>query len=151
MIPKAEGDSTPLGQRPLCVVRSALLIFRIGSTPGYRTQYSVLARECPQLMLGVPPPFRDILHFALGRLGFPAWFSFHREVRLRFKLATGLGVAWTWDGSISQGCFLSMVFIVALHAPWSRHLESLEVFSPQLYADNLKCNSFEVNTLLTAA
>ena len=40
---------------------------------------------------------------ALGRLGFPAWFrrvylSFHREVRLRFKLAAGLGVAWTRDG-----------------------------------------------------
>ena len=37
---------------------------------------------------------RDILDCALGRLGLPAWFrrvylSFHREVRLRFKLAAG--------------------------------------------------------------
>ena len=37
---------------------------------------------------------RNILDFALGRLGLPAWFrsvyfSFHRDVRLRFKLAAG--------------------------------------------------------------
>ena len=48
---------------------------------------------------------RDILDCALGRLGLPAWFrkvyfSFHREVRLRFKLAAGLGVAWTRVGGI---------------------------------------------------
>ena len=70
---------------------------------------------------------RDILDCALGRLGLPAWFrrvyfSFHREVRLRFKLAAGLGVAWTRDGGIPQGCPLSMVFIVALYAPWCRLL-----------------------------
>ena len=46
---------------------------------------------------------RDILDCASGRLGLPAWFrkvyfSFHREVRLRFKLAAGLGVAWAGDG-----------------------------------------------------
>ena len=57
----------------------------------------------------------DILDCALGRLGLPVWFrrvyfSFHREVRLRFKLATGLEVAWTRDGGISQGCPLTMVF-----------------------------------------
>ena len=39
---------------------------------------------------------RDILDCAFGRLGLPAWFrkvyfSFHRDVRLRFKLAAGLG------------------------------------------------------------
>ena len=73
---------------------------------------------------------RDILDCALGRLGLPAWFrrvyfSVHREVRLRFKLAAGLGVAWTRDVCIPQGCPLSMVFIVALYAPWCRHLESL--------------------------
>ena len=76
---------------------------------------------------------RDILDdCALGRLGLPAWFrrvyfSFHREDRLRFKLAAGLGVAWTRDGGILQGCPLSMVFIVALYAPRCRHLESLVV------------------------
>ena len=65
----------------------------------------------------------------LGRLGLPAWFrkvyfSFHKDVRLRFKLATGFGVAWRRDGGIHQGCPLSMVFIVALYTPWCRHLES---------------------------
>ena len=51
---------------------------------------------------------RDILDCTLGRLGLPAWFrkvyfSFHRDVRLRFKLAAGLGVAWKRDGGIHQG------------------------------------------------
>ena len=80
---------------------------------------------------------RDILDCALGRLGLPAWFrrvyfSFHKDVRLRFKLATGLGVAWRRDGGILQGCPLSMVFIVALYAFWCRHLESLVDISPQI-------------------
>ena len=48
---------------------------------------------------------RDILDCAVGRLGLPAcfrrvYFSFHRDVRLRFKLAAGLGVAWKRDGGI---------------------------------------------------
>ena len=65
---------------------------------------------------------RDILDCALGRLGLPAWFrrvyfSFHRDVRLRFKLATGLGVAWKRDAGILQGCPLSMIFIIALYTP----------------------------------
>ena len=99
---------------------------------------------------------RDILDSALGRLGLPAWFrkvyfSFHREVRLRFKLAAGLEVAWTRDGGIRQGCPLSMGFIVALYAPCCRHLENLKGNSPQLYADNLKCTSYNVDSLLDAA
>ena len=40
---------------------------------------------------------RSILDCTLGRLGLPDWFrkvyfSFHSHVRLRFKLAAGLGV-----------------------------------------------------------
>ena len=71
---------------------------------------------------------RDILDCVLGRLGLPAWFrrvyfSFLKEVRLRFKLAAGLGVAWTRDGDTPQRCPLGMVFSVALYAPWCRHLE----------------------------
>ena len=82
---------------------------------------------------------RDILDCTLGRLGLPAWFrkvyfSFHRDVRLRFKLAAGLGVAWKRDGSIPQGCPLSVVFIIALYTPWCRYLESRACISPQLYA-----------------
>ena len=99
---------------------------------------------------------RDILDCALGRLGLPAWlrrvyFSFHRDVRLRFKLATGLGVAWRRDGGILQDCPLSMVFIIALYTPWCRYLESLADVSPQLYADNLKCTSCSVDSVLAAA
>ena len=93
---------------------------------------------------------RDILDCALGRLGLPAWFrrvyfSFHRDVRLRFKLAAGLGVAWKRDGSIPQGCPLSMVFIFALYTPWCRYQESQASISPQLYADKLKCTSYSVD------
>ena len=54
-----------------------------------------------------------------------AYFSFHSQVRLRFKLAAGLGEPWCRDGAIPQGCPLSMVFIVALYVPWCRYLESL--------------------------
>ena len=65
---------------------------------------------------------RSILDCTLGRLGLPDWFrkvyfSFHSQVRLRFKLATGLGEPWCRDGGIPQGCPLSMVFIVALYVP----------------------------------
>ena len=44
-----------------------------------------------------------------------------------------------------------MVFIVALYAPWCRHLESLVDISPQLDADNLKCTSYDVDSVLAAA
>ena len=42
---------------------------------------------------------RSIFDFALGRLGLPdrfrkVYFSLHRQVRLRFKLAAGLGEPW---------------------------------------------------------
>ena len=47
---------------------------------------------------------RSILDCALGRIGLPDWFrkvyfSFHGQVRLRFKLATGLGELWCRDVS----------------------------------------------------
>ena len=62
---------------------------------------------------------RSILDCALGRLGLldrfrRAYSSLHSRVRLRFKLAAGLGELWCRDCGISQGCLLSMVFIVAL-------------------------------------
>ena len=63
---------------------------------------------------------------ALGRLGLPDWFrkayfAYHSQVRLGFKLAAGLGEPWCRDGGIPQGCPLSMVFIVALFVPWCRY------------------------------
>ena len=65
MIPKTDGDSAPLGQRPLCVFpivfgygpQSGLGIFNTGSIPGFQTLFLVMVRECPVLMLGAPPPW----------------------------------------------------------------------------------------------
>ena len=76
----------------------------------------------------------------------PAWFrhayfEYHSHVRLRFKLAAGLGQPWTRDGGIPQDCPLSMMFIVALYLPWCRYRGAQCGVSPQLFADNLKCVS----------
>ena len=63
---------------------------------------------------------RGILDKVLSSLGFLRWFrhatfDYHSHVRLRFKLAAGLGQPWTREGGIPQGCPLTMMFIVALH------------------------------------
>ena len=89
-------------------------------------------------------------------LGLPGWFrhayfEYHAHVRLRFKLASGLGESWTRDGGIPQGCPLSMMFIVALYLPWCRYLAAHEGVLPQLYADNLECVSRDPGFLLHAA
>ena len=73
------------------------------------------------------------------------------KVRLRFKLATGLGEPWCGDGGIPRGCPLCMVFIVALYVHWCRHLESLPGVKPQLYADNLKCSAERPGALFEPA
>ena len=65
-------------------------------------------------------------------------FEFRAHVRLRFKLATGIGEAWTGNGGIPQDCPLSMVFTVALYLPWCRCLAAIGGVKPQLYDDNLK-------------
>ena len=49
-----------------------------------------------------------ILDSVLSSLGLPAWFrhayfEYHAHVRLRFKLAAGLGEPWTRDGGILPG------------------------------------------------
>ena len=80
-----------------------------------------------------------------------AYFEYHSHVRLRFKLAAGLGQPWTRDGGVPQGCPLSMMFIVALYLPWCRYLSAQEGVEPQLYADNLKCVSRDPAALLRAA
>ena len=181
MIPKAEGDSTPLGQRSLCVhlvvyrlqasVRLAHIqdrfyswvpdsVFSAGrGVSSVDAWYSTTIDIEEVLVAHVVKSFdtvdRDILVCALGRHGLQVWFrkvffSLFRKVRLRFILAARLRVAWTGDGSILKYA-LSMVIIVALYGPWCRHLESLKGMFPQLYADNLKCHSYNVDTLLAAA
>ena len=99
---------------------------------------------------------RGVLDLVLSSLGLPGWFrhayfEFHSHVRLRFKLAAGLGQPWTRDGRIPQGCPLSMMFNVALYLPWCRYLGSQVGVQPQLYADNLKCVSRDPAVLLSAA
>ena len=99
---------------------------------------------------------RSVLDGVLSSLGLLGWFhrahfEYHAHVRLRFKLASGLGEPWTRDGGIPQGCPLSMMFIVALYLPWCRYVAAQEVVQPQLYADNLKCISRDPGVLLRAA
>ena len=79
------------------------------------------------------------------------YFAYHGQVRLRLKLASGLGEPWCRDGGILLGCPLSMVFIVALHVPWCRRLEAMPALWHQLSADNLKCTAECPNTLFGAA
>ena len=78
-------------------------------------------------------------------------FENNAHVRLRFKLASGLGAPWTRDGVIPQGALLGMTFIVALHLPWCRSLAAQVGVQPQLYADNLKCLSGDPGLLWRAA
>ena len=71
---------------------------------------------------------RDILDCALGRLGLPAWFrrvyfSFHKDVRLRFKLAAGLGLLGSVMGAFPKDALLvwfsSWRFILLGVAIWN--------------------------------
>ena len=80
-----------------------------------------------------------------------AYFEYHLHVRLRFKLAAGLGEPWTRDGGIPEGCPLSMMFIVALYLPWCRYLSAQVGVEPELYADNLKCFSGDPGVFSSAA
>ena len=183
MIPKADGNSTPLGQRPISLLPVVYRLWaplRLGHLREWVNEWLPRSVYSPrnglssveawfstaldieevlsgtgddQLHVMVADVIKSfdtvdlsILDSTLGRLGLPDWFrkvcsSFHNQVRLRFKLAAGLGEPWCRDGGIPQGCPLSMVFIVALHVPWCRHLESLLDVKPQLYADNLKCSA----------
>ena len=97
-----------------------------------------------------------VLDRVLSSLGLPGWFphayfEYHAHVRLRFKLAAGLGEPWTRDGGIPQECLLCIMFIVALYLPWCRFLAAQEGVQPQLYADNLKCLSRDLGVLWRAA
>ena len=99
---------------------------------------------------------RGVLDLVLSSLGLPGWFrhvccEFHSHVRLRFKLAAGLGQPWTRDGGIPKGCPLSMMFIVALCLPWCKYLGAQVGVQPKLYADDLKCVSRDPEVLLSAA
>ena len=193
MIPKADGDSTPLGQRPLSVLPVVYRLWaslRLGHLREWvegwlpKSVYSsgnglssveawfstaldieevLSGTGCDQVHVMVADVIksfdtvdRSILDCASGRLGLLDWFRkvyylFHSQVRLRLKLAAGLGEPWCRDGGIPQGCPLSMIFIVALCVPWCRHLYSLPDVKPQLYADNLKCSAARPRALFESA
>ena len=131
MIPKADGDATPLGQRPLSVLpvvyriwASARMIqleleawFRSwdpGSVEAWRTTaldikrsfLVLLSRMCTCLWVtSLSPLIRLTVVSLIGFLSCP-----------------GLGQPWTRDGGIPQGCPLSMMFLVAFYLPWCRYL-----------------------------
>ena len=193
MIPKTDGDATPLGQRPLSVLpvvyrvwastRMGQLgdwfkswvpdsVFSAGGGRGSVEAWYTSSLEIEEVLAGVADSHvhlfvadvvksfdtvdRSILDRVLSSLGLPGWFrhayfEYHAHVRLRFKLASGLGEPWTRDGGIPQGCPLSMMFIVALYLPWCRYLSARVGVQPQLYADNLKCVSHDPDSLLAAA
>ena len=146
MIPKADGDATPLGQRPLCVLpivyriwASARMgqldgwfrswvpdsVFIAGSGRGSVEAWKTSALDIEEVLTGaadsdihlfvadVIKSFdtfdRRILDRVLSSLGLPGWFrhtyfEYHAHVRLRIKLASGLGEPWTRDRCIPQGC-----------------------------------------------
>ena len=193
MIPKTDGDATPLGQRPLSVLpvvyriwastRMGQLgewfrswvpdsVFSAGGGRGSVEAWYTSSLVIEEVLAGgtdshvhlfvadVVKSFdtvdRSILDRVLSSLGLPGWFrhayfEYHAHVRMRFKLASGLGAPWTRDGGIPQGCPLSMMFIVALYLPWCRYLSAQVGVQPQLYADNLKCVSRDPDSLLAAA
>ena len=193
MIPKTDGDATPLGQRPLSVLpvvyriwastRMVQLeswfkswvpdsVFSAGGGRGSVEAWYTSAFDIEEVLSGAVDSHvhlfvadviksfdtvdRGVLDSVLSSLGLPGWFrhayfEYHAHVRLRFKLAAGLGEPWTRDGGIPQGCPLSMMFIVALYLPWCRYLSAQVGVEPQLYADNLKCISRDPELLLSAA
>ena len=179
MIPKTDGDATPLGQRPLRVLpvvyriwasarisqldgwfKSWVLdsVFSAGGGRGSVEAWYTYAIDIEEVLCGAADSHvhlfvagvvksldtvdRGILDRVLSSLGLPGWFrhayfEYHAHVRLRFKLASGLGQSWTRDGGIPHCCPLSMMFIVALYLPWCRYLSAQVGVQPQLYADLL--------------
>ena len=145
MIPKTDGDATPLGQRPLNVLpivhriwasarmgqldgwfKSWVLdsVFSAGGGRGSVEAWYSSALDIEEVLSGaadsdvhlfvadVIKSFdtvdRSILDRVLSSLRLPGWFrhayfEYHLHVRLRFKLAAGLGEPWTRDGGSLKG------------------------------------------------
>ena len=82
----------------------------------------------------------SVLGFRPGFLGFTSLFTGKFVSALSLQL--DLELPGQGAGAFPKG---------ALHAPWFRHLESLQGIAPQLYADNLKCSSCDSDALLASA
>ena len=117
MIPNTDGDATPLGQRPLSVLPIVYRIWvsaRMGQLDGWFSSWvpdSVFSAFVADVIKSFDTVDRRILDRVLSSLGLPGWFrhayfEYHAHVRLRFKLATGLGEPWTRDGGHPPGCAL---------------------------------------------
>ena len=144
MIPKTDGDATPLGQRPLSVlpvvyriwasVRRGQLedwfkswvtdtVFSAGGGRSSVEAWYTSSLDIEEVLSGatdyhvhlfvadVVKSFdtvdRTILDCVLSRIGLPGWFrhayfEYHAHVRLRFKLASGLGMPWTRNGAFPR-------------------------------------------------
>ena len=143
LIPKTDGDATPLGQRPLRVLpivywASARMgqldgwfkswvpdsVFSAGGGRGSVEAWYTSSLDIEEVLAGAADSHvhlfvadviktfdtvdRGILDRVLCSLGLPGWFrhayfEYHANVRLRFRLASGLGQAWTRDGGYSSG------------------------------------------------
>ena len=84
---------------------------------------------------------RSILDCAFGRLGLLDWFrkvyfSFHSQVRLRLKLAAGLGEGWWYSPGLPFEYDLYCCSLCPLVS---------------LYADNLKCSAARPRALFESA
>ena len=139
MIPKTDGDATPLGQRPLSVSGLSIVfgplfrmgqledwfqswvpdsVFSAGGGRGSVEAWYISSLDIEGVLSGatdsdvhlfvadVIKSFdivdRGVLDRILSSLGLSGFFHFeyHALVRLRFKLASGLGEPWTRDGEI---------------------------------------------------
>ena len=190
MIPKAEGDGTPLGQRRLCVLP---VVYRLWASvrPTHLKEWffswvpdsvfsagkgvssvdawyassidieEVLSHARPSdfhiFVADVVKSFdtvdRDILDCALSRLGLPAWFrwvyfSFHKDVRLRFKLGLLGGVMEAFTKGILLVWSSSLRYRLLGVAIWSHLLVFLLSSMLIIY---LKCTSYNVDSVLAAA
>ena len=162
MIPKSDGDATPLGQRPLPVLPVVCRVWastRMVQLEGwfslrYLILFSVLGVVVGRLKLGILLLLILKMFFLVLLI---LMFIFLLQMLLRALILLigvfliGLGESWTRDGGIPQGCPLSMMFMVAVYLLWCRYLAAQEGVEPQLYADNLKCVSRDPGLLLHAA
>ena len=114
MVPKADGDSTPPGQRPLSVLP---VVCRLWA--------SLRLRHLREWVVGWLS--KSVFSLGSGLSSVEAWFS-ALDIE---EVLSGTG----GDQFIPQGCPLSMVFIVAFFVPWCRHLEALPDVKPQCGAE----------------
>ena len=82
---------------------TAVDIEEVSSGAG-RDQLHVMVAD---VMKSFDTVYWSILDCALGRLGLPSWFgkvylADYNQVRLRFKLAAGLGELWCRNGGIPR-------------------------------------------------